>query len=1188
MNRYTLRIAAVLLAWLTLGPAALAQPEPGSCETGRAEKDLDINNVLARVFNTGSLFFGNSTTAGNGYLVPQASGNSPVFASGIWIGGEVDGELRMAGATYDDFEFWPGPLGDDGRPVNPNDCSEFDRIWKVSRGDILTYESTGVASADLASWPVELGAPVIAAAGNGVDDDGDGIVDEDSDGIDNDGNGRIDDIKEIEYSSTYNLEAGDRPDIIGDQALWWVMNDVGNTHANLATPPIGVEVQVLAWSFARADALGETTFYRYRVINKSQDTLENTFLSVFSDPDLGDAADDMVGSDPESGLGFTYNASNSDSRYGIPPAVGYDFFQGPIVDLDGDGVATDTLGTDSFVYFENTSPPTGDPQDATGYYNFMQGLWGDGTPYTAFGNGYQTDGEVTKFVFPGDPVTEEFWSELNIDMMGGDTGTGTDRRFLINSGPFVFAPGDVQDIVFGIVFGQGGDYLSSINVLRNADALAQTAYDICFELPSPPPPPPACDPNSPDPQLRPGSGSCAEAVAQNGALTLVWGYPDNSPNFLGSFTTVDQLVATDPDADALFEFEGFNIYRYPTSAFAQDQAVRIATYDKINGVTQIIDSAIDPITQELDFFVVANGTDSGLEYTLTINGLTNYTDYFYGITAYAYNEDSIPKVLESSPTQITGRPSLSAAGDGGTVLNAENGDIIRGTRTSGLGSGDFVARVVAPEDLVAATYTVEFVSVALDLDGDEATPDEVVDTYIIRRDGDIILDGRELALDGVLTGFESPNIVIDGLQFFDALLPADRNIAEDADGQPDFSGDGAGIVEVAYPGFADTCPDLANEDDRGCEQYGVGNTVFLDGNVNDDYLVSVDSDNAAPIERVRSFVASLAPYSVEMRFTDGDHWAKRFNSNNGGEVWSVPFELWNVGTTPDDPSDDVRMIPFILNDSGVDFMWEDSFPREDPVFGLPATSRVYGMMPDRANGYELFAETASGIGAGNDYEDTDVTDTPIDEDNLFIGDIDPSTGEVCDNVGTYVSYCYRNTETSALPGAEGAGDDFVQVLSRLTIADLAGDGTTPPSGTTIRFLTTGNFIVAGDVFTFSTAELAAATNDAVAAEEALDLITAVPNPYLGSSAYESDNVDRVMRFTNIPDVATLRIFTVNGSLVRRIDKDGPSRSIDWDLTTENNLPVASGMYFVHVEIPGVGDRVLKVGVINRQTDVTIF
>ena len=53
---------------LLLTAPALAQPVPGSCELGRAQADLNVSDVQARLFNTGSLFFGNESQAA--YLVP--------------------------------------------------------------------------------------------------------------------------------------------------------------------------------------------------------------------------------------------------------------------------------------------------------------------------------------------------------------------------------------------------------------------------------------------------------------------------------------------------------------------------------------------------------------------------------------------------------------------------------------------------------------------------------------------------------------------------------------------------------------------------------------------------------------------------------------------------------------------------------------------------------------------------------------------------------------------------------------------------------------------------------------------------------------------------------------------------------------------------------------------------------------
>jgi hypothetical protein len=76
-----------------------------------------------------------------------------------------------------------------------------------------------------------------------------------------------------------------------------------------------------------------------------------------------------------------------------------------------------------------------------------------------------------------------------------------------------------------------------------------------------------------------------------------------------------------------------------------------------------------------------------------------------------------------------------------------------------------------------------------------------------------------------------------------------------------------------------------------------------------------------------------------------------------------------------------------------------------------------------------------------------------------------------------------------------------------------------------------------------------------------------------------------VRFTNLPDVATIRVFSLNGTLLRTIAKDSPGiRSLSWDLTTDERLPLVSGMYLIHVDVPGVGERVVKFGVVKRDVD----
>ena len=470
--------------------------EPGTCEPGVAERVLDANNVEARLFNNGSLFFGNSVEAA--YVV---EGTASIYASGIWVGGKVDGEIVTAGSTYRDFEFWPGPLGADARPVDPNDCSAFDRMWKVTRADIVSYEAGNEAARDLLEWPFELGAPV----------------------IDGDGN-----------PENYDLAAGDRPDIVLDQSVWWIMNDVGNTHNNTDSDPLGIEVQGQAFAVGESGPLGNTTFYRYTITNKSIRSITEAYLSVFSDPDLGNEyLDDYVGSDLDLSMGYVYNFDNNDEGgYGVNvPAVGYDFFQGPVI-YDDDGVATDTLGLTGFNYFINGGPAElTDPSDRISYYNVMQGLTPPGAPLTESGLGIGGSAAETRFAFSGDPVAGTGWNEVTEQNEPGD------RRFVVSTGPFELTPNTPQEIVFGIVWSRatGGSVdrpnIASLAQLRVDDIVAQDAYDNDFNIKRAPPAPPVCQAGADQEFLLPNSGKCLSAVEEDGQVVLTWGYPEQSSNF---------------------------------------------------------------------------------------------------------------------------------------------------------------------------------------------------------------------------------------------------------------------------------------------------------------------------------------------------------------------------------------------------------------------------------------------------------------------------------------------------------------------------------------------------------------------------------------------------------------------------------------------------------------------------------
>jgi len=102
---------------------------------------------------------------------------------------------------------------------------------------------------------------------------------------------------------------------------------------------------------------------------------------------------------------------------------------------------------------------------------------------------------------------------------------------------------------------------------------------------------------------------------------------------------------------------------------------------------------------------------------------------------------------------------------------------------------------------------------------------------------------------------------------------------------------------------------------------------------------------------------------------------------------------------------------------------------------------------------------------------------------------------------------------------------------------------------------------------------------------ALDLINVVPNPYYAFSEYERNRIDTRVKIVNLPDQCTVTIYNVSGKLIRQFKKDNPVTSIDWDLKNTIGVPIASGVYLIHVEVPGIGERIVKFFGGMRQVDL---
>jgi hypothetical protein len=125
-------------------------------------------------------------------------------------------------------------------------------------------------------------------------------------------------------------------------------------------------------------------------------------------------------------------------------------------------------------------------------------------------------------------------------------------------------------------------------------------------------------------------------------------------------------------------------------------------------------------------------------------------------------------------------------------------------------------------------------------------------------------------------------------------------------------------------------------------------------------------------------------------------------------------------------------------------------------------------------------------------------------------------------------------------------------------------------------------------YSFSTEGLATVYDDVEKAKTDLDLINIVPNPYYGYSPYETDQLDNRVKITNLPQKCTVTIYNMSGTLIRQYTKDEAKTSIDWDLKNFAGIPIASGIYLIHIKADGIGERVIKWFGSLRPTDLNAF
>ncbi len=241
-----------------------------------AEEKLDYNNTRVTIRSGGDFF---KEGYQGGFEVPKQQPNtnrtSTIFTAGLWIGGiDEDSAIHLAAMTYRQRgrDFWPGPIGSP-----PSDENKYNRVFKVSRADILTHKRDPSATTMLSiiEWPgngdTTLGEPYQLAP-----------------------------FVDMNNNGSYEPRLGDYPKIKGIGAAYCVYNDAAE-HSQSGALPLGVEVHQLFYQdtiTVNGVLIDDINLATFTLINRSENTYRNFRLGIFTDYDLGNFNDETAGVEP--------------------------------------------------------------------------------------------------------------------------------------------------------------------------------------------------------------------------------------------------------------------------------------------------------------------------------------------------------------------------------------------------------------------------------------------------------------------------------------------------------------------------------------------------------------------------------------------------------------------------------------------------------------------------------------------------------------------------------------------------------------------------------------------------------------------------------------------------------------------------------------------------------------------------
>lgn len=1306
--------------------------EAGGCLPATAAIDLDINNVRARLMTGGDMWWniGQQVAA---YEVPKNSGKSSQFAASCWIGGyDQQGQLKVAAQTYrqDGNDYWPGALNSVGK-INKDTCDLWDRFWKVDRSTINQFinlfKTNGQSQAQGNEYKVINEWPATGNDGSGLDKKVFGTKGRDGSTLLSLYKGRTyAPFKDLNTDGIYQPQDGEYPLITGDQYIWWVFNDAGNTKQQSITAAMGIEVQTSAFAYATQDFLNDATFCQYRVINRGALTIDSTYIAVWDDLDLGYYKDDYIGCDTSRGLGISYNGTNDDggnaghpvNSYGLnPPQVGLDFFQGPLRPVKRTGLpdTVERLGMTNFTYYNNDNSIIGNPSNGIQIYFYMTGsirtgqrfsydFLGPGQPSKGYGTG-----PVSNFVFWGDPGDNTQWSECACN------NNPDDRRFIFSSGPFQLLPGAMNDIVFGCVWakGAGGCGATNFKTIKSIDDQAQGLFDNKFKTVE--------GPEAPRMEVRELDRKLVFYIVNDYGSNNFgenYGRTDGAYNDSLSYHQISTKATGKPDS--LYKFEGYRVFQLANSQITSAEifdpvtgevdntkAYEVFQCDVKNGVNQIVNYGSNIAVNGANTFpmIKVSGRDSGITHSFVLTNdqfstgadkrFINYHTYYFVAIAYSYNNFAAfdPANITTTQdvaylgsahgkggTEIKVVPAVPNPANGamGTVLNADFGSGITVTRLEGVGNGgndvelsqeteDAIVKngsegklvykqnqgpvsikVIDPVKVPSYDWVLQILGPNTANAGISDTGRWMLTAYNGNTQADIIYGERNLGsvneqiLENYGLSVEINQVKAPGVEQKTGNGYITSEVIFEEVSKPWLWG----VKDESDSSFANWIRSGNNKKYTHTPDPLSNPCSFNDNSLDTGLAYANMLSNFSPVKSTWAPYVLVAPWQsnhagsgtqcgFQFAFSPQTQTAVLFRQLPDVDiVFTSDKSKWTKCAVIE-MQEDPQLAQGYVGKANSKFLlrehagWADpnlvAGDNMTPIYSDDDSEKGMSWFPgyaiDQSTGKRLniaFGEDSyMGLNNGDDM----VWNPTFNKFNLWDGSIIFGGKHAVYVMGTAYDSCKQfarslrvaaATPTSPLWRTAYTAMQWVGVplVNPEVQLKTLKDGLIPTK-TRLRFRVNRPYAPAVGVldttvatlkalptganptnpyYTFSTTGLAPTpVNDKTDKGSVLDRIYAVPNPYFGYSGYETNRFDTKVRIINLPARVTVRIYSLDGALIRTLTKNDPNTPyLDWDVRNSAGLPIASGMYVMHIQADGLGETVLKWFGAMRPIDVTTY